>query len=280
MNDYTRSAVLVGVDDSLNANIAAAWAVAIGRRLGVPVRAVAAWTRVASKALPGVDDDVSEMNTHVASAAAQSLRDVGLDDVDIVARRGPAATVLLDAVNELDASILVVGTRGLGPLSGLLLGSVSRRLLFTTDRPLVLVPRRWTMSPPPLTRILVGVDCSAVARRVLSWSAAFCADLGLPATIVRCADPGCEKPPGHVERFDEDVRADAEEALVQFRDNDVEYKVVVCNTDPRVGLPEAAASDGAGLIVIGSRGAGQFSGLGDTASYLVRHSPLPLAVIP
>jgi nucleotide-binding universal stress UspA family protein len=104
--------------------------------------------------------------------------------------------------------------------------------------------------------------------------------MGVSATIVRCADPGCERPPGHVEHYDEQIRDDTEAALVQFRDLGIEYTLEVCNLDPRVTLPKAAARDQAGLIVIGTRGAGHFSGLGGTASYLVRHSTLPLIAIP
>ena len=71
-----------------------------------------------------------------------------------------------------------------------------------------------------------------------------------------------------------------DEALAMFRDRAVECSLRISHCDPRVGILESAAGDGAGLIVIGKRGAGQFSGLGGTASYLVRHSPLPLAVVP
>jgi nucleotide-binding universal stress UspA family protein len=131
-----------------------------------------------------------------------------------------------------------------------------------------------------LTRVLVGVDCSPIARRVLSWSAGFCADLGVPATIVRCASPGCERPPGLVERVDGRVRSETEEALEGFRDLGVGYTIAIAHCDPRVALVENATSDQAGLIVIGSRGEGQFRGLGGTASYLARHSPVPIAVIP
>ena len=67
---------------------------------------------------------------------------------------------------------------------------------------------------------------------------------------------------------------------MELRDHGIDYTLEVCNHDPRVALPETAARDGAGLIVIGTRGAGHFSGLGGTASYLVRHSPLPIIVIP
>lgn len=280
MTDRTQNAILVGVDGSPNAGIAAAWAVEVGRRLDAPVEAVAAWTEVPPPYVDGVDEHVAEMNAHVTEIMAQVLDAEGLDDVNVTAIQGPIAQVLLSAADEREASMLVVGTRGLGPLSGLLLGSISRRLLFTTRRPLVVVPRRTPPDPQALTRVLVGVDCSPVAQRVLSWSARFCADLGISATIVRCASPGCEKPPGLVDDLDNGVRSDTEEALRLFRDLGVDYTIVVAHCDPRVALVENVASDQAGLIVIGSRGEGQFRGLGGTASYLARHSPVPLAVIP
>jgi nucleotide-binding universal stress UspA family protein len=280
MIDHSRGAILVGLDGSPSAANAAAWAFAIGRRMNSPVKAAAAWTHRPSPHEHGVDNLASEMHTQIVDVATRSLLDAGLVGIEVIAVRGPVTEVLLETADTLDASMLVVGTRGLGPLSGLLLGSISRRLLFTTHRPLVVVPSQSTPSPPALTRVLVGVDCSPVARSVLSWSATFCADLGVPATIVRCADPGCEKPPGHVARVDAQVRADAEEALVSFRDHEVAYDVVVAHCDPRAALLETAASDLADLIVVGRRGEGQFRGLGGTTSYLARHSPIPLAVIP
>ena len=61
--------------------------------------------------------------------------------LEVTAVQGPATEVLLKTADGLDASLIVVGTRGLGPLAGLLLGSVSRQLLFATDRPLALIPQ-------------------------------------------------------------------------------------------------------------------------------------------
>lgn len=280
MHDHSTTAILVGIDGSTNATIAAAWALAVGRLTNAPVKATAVWTGHPEPHGSGVDDLVSEIQSKTVDAATRSLLDAGLEDIEVTGARGPVAEALLDASDALDASMLVVGTRGLGPLSGLLLGSVSRRLLFTTHRPLVVVPCQSTLDPPTLSRVVVGVDCSVVAERVLSWSVAFCADLGVAATIVRCADPGCERPPGHVARVDDRVIAKTEEALGPFRARGVEYRVVVAHCDPRVALLETAERDGAGLIVVGRLGEGQFRGLGGTASYLVRHSPLPLAVIP
>lgn len=280
MTERTQKAILVGVDGSPNAATAAAWAVALGRRLETPVEAVAAWIEDSPPYVDGIDEYVREMNAHVANVMTEALDDTGLREINVTAIQGPTVEVLLRAADDFEASMLVVGTRGLGPLSSLLLGSISRRLLFTAHRPLVVVPRRAPPSPEALTRVLVGVDCSPVAQRVLSWSAGFCADLGVPVTIVRCASPGCERPPGLVEHLDGRVMFDTEEALGEFRDLGVDYAIAIAHCDPRSALVEHVASQRAGLLVIGSRGEGRFRGLGGTASYLARHSPIPLAVIP
>ena len=280
MTEHTTNPILVGIDGSISSSIAAAWAANLGIRTGVPVIAVAAWNESLTPFVAGRDDPAEHSNSDRADLAARTLHEAGVDRLQVIAICGPITDTLLNATEEFDASMLVVGTRGLGPLSGLLLGSVSRRLMFAMQRPLVVVPRSSSLDPQEMARILVGVDCSAVADRVLMWAARFCSDAGVSATIVRCASPGCERPPGHVDQIDDRARANVERALKPFRDLGVEYSIAIAHCDPRVALVENAENGQADLIVIGTRGEGQFLGLGGTASYLARHSPVPLAVIP
>lgn len=53
---------------------------------------------------------------------------------------GGAAHVIADAAQERDADVIVVGTRGRTPLGGLLLGSVTQRLLHIARCPVLAVP--------------------------------------------------------------------------------------------------------------------------------------------
>jgi nucleotide-binding universal stress UspA family protein len=52
---------------------------------------------------------------------------------------GPAHAIA-DVAEEVDADLIVVGTRGHAPVAGLLLGSVTQRLLHVAARPILAVP--------------------------------------------------------------------------------------------------------------------------------------------
>ena len=69
-------------------------------------------------------------------------RDEGLDATFTFLKAGQAgaAHLIVEAAREVDADLIVVGTRGHGPLAGLLVGSVTQRLLHLAPCPVFAVP--------------------------------------------------------------------------------------------------------------------------------------------
>lgn len=121
---------MVGVDGSEASVKALRWAIEEARLRGATVRAVHAWSypRVstyheAAHALAApLAEQAEAVLDRVVQEAAEGEHDVEIQQVTV---EGPAAAALVEASSE--ASLLVIGSRGLGGFSGLLLGSVSHQ---------------------------------------------------------------------------------------------------------------------------------------------------------
>jgi nucleotide-binding universal stress UspA family protein len=76
-----------------------------------------------------------------AEEGVKLARNVGLDaQPRAAARVTTVAATILETARELDASAIVVGSRGLTGVKSLLLGSVSHGVLQHADRPVIVVP--------------------------------------------------------------------------------------------------------------------------------------------
>ena len=75
---------------------------------------------------------------HVAEAAAARAREAGVDATAHTAH-GDVVDSIADAATMFGADLLVVGSRGHGPLSGAVLGSVSHALVRRSPVPVTIV---------------------------------------------------------------------------------------------------------------------------------------------
>ena len=121
--------IVVGVDGSRLSLLALDWALIEGRLRGATLRVVTAWEYpVAVAGMEGVLDtaNVEATARHTQSTALGRFTNHGVEvSADLV--HGPAAKVLIEASNESD--LVVVGSRGYGGFTGLLLGSVSTQVV-------------------------------------------------------------------------------------------------------------------------------------------------------
>lgn len=71
---------------------------------------------------------VSALGDAIAEQAASRARELGASDVTIRVMPGDYAKSILETAEELGVDLIVMGSRGLGGLKGLLLGSVSNKV--------------------------------------------------------------------------------------------------------------------------------------------------------
>ncbi|HET6950469.1 MAG TPA: universal stress protein [Acidimicrobiales bacterium] len=85
------------------------------------------------------EEDAPERTRVLLESAVRGLRDRGLR-VQVVVRSGEPAPVLLDLAEDIDADLVVVGTRGRGDPADPALGSVARTVADRVRRPTLVVP--------------------------------------------------------------------------------------------------------------------------------------------
>ena len=123
--------IVVGVDGSEPSREALAWAVDEARLRGGRVVAVTAWEFpiLTTGGLETVSMDQAAFASVATNLLNQTVDAVAGGDVPIqrTVSHGSPAKVIIDAAEGAD--LVVVGSRGLGGFTGLLLGSVSAHLV-------------------------------------------------------------------------------------------------------------------------------------------------------
>ncbi|HSS66233.1 MAG TPA: universal stress protein [Gammaproteobacteria bacterium] len=79
---------------------------------------------------PAVAHEIHQaLGQRLLKGAAASAREKGARSVEVMLCEGNPAHAILDAAKKIDADLIVLGTRGLSNLKGLLLGSVSHKVI-------------------------------------------------------------------------------------------------------------------------------------------------------
>ncbi|WP_346958350.1 universal stress protein [uncultured Arthrobacter sp.] len=130
MDGEDRFRIAVGVDGSAESRFALEWAVTEARLRHGQVRALTAWEYPPETAgMEAVIWDPHVFGPAARRMQAETVKGVDTEGVNVTGDvvQGPTVTVLVDASK--DADLLVVGSRGLGGFTGLLLGSVSTQVV-------------------------------------------------------------------------------------------------------------------------------------------------------
>ena len=264
--------VLVGIDGSEQALAAVRAAAADAARRDVPLHIIHAfiWSslhvNVGSVApdLPGTGlrDQAEDLLAEAAAEAAKTAPQIRVSTHLI---DGAATPVLLEESDP--TTLLVLGDRGLGGFSGLIIGSVAVHAAAHARSPILVVRG----AEPTAGPVVVGVDSSEQSRLAIGFA------------FEESAQRGAELIALHVSK---DLDAEgAQQALTKALSGwQQKYPAVVVKPelvrgDPRHELVER--SKNAQLMVVGASGRDTVKGLllGSVSQNLIHHAECPVLVV-
>jgi nucleotide-binding universal stress UspA family protein len=140
--------ILVATDGSEGADhavdYAARWAAKVGAELlivtvtgGLPDRLLRDFTHAQHAWLGELLEAIS---AETLAKARERAHGIGVGATILEARTGEVAQTIIEIAREKQADAIVVGRRGAGQIAGLLLGSVSQKLVSLAPLPVTVVP--------------------------------------------------------------------------------------------------------------------------------------------
>jgi nucleotide-binding universal stress UspA family protein len=267
--------IVVGVDRSGRSASAVVWAADEAERSGRSLRLVCATGEGSPEA--GAEPDLVRLGRRLALA-----------ELECVVETGNAQEVLL--ASAADASLLVVGRRGMGTAQRLVVGSTSIAVAGRAPVPTVVVPEQWMQPTMASAPVVVGIEPanpgrpSAADEHVLGFAFSRAAHLRVPLIVV-----SAWAVPALLAWSPLDVgssRAGSEDALDErlapwrTRHPDVEVVARAVAEPAAHALREAAAVGQ--LTVLGRHSTERPHAfrLGSTAREVLHHAERPVVVVP
>ncbi len=245
-----------------------------------------------------IDAEYQHFLDHSAQEAvegAQRLVPAGLTAAFVVTRARSTAVGLLEVAHEHGARLLVLGSSTAGVLGRVAFGSVADRLLHTSPLPVVLGPRGFRCRPDArVGRVTAAFGASEGSAELVVAAAGVAARAGAALRVAsfavrprtpltagvgsRAEDAVVHEWASDVERARRGVLAEVER--LPRRPSAVEA-VVGHGTDWSGAIESIGWGEG-DLLVVGSSAAGPLERvfIGSRSSRIVRHSPVPVVVVP
>lgn len=273
--------IVVGYDDTTASMAAVRWAAELARSTRSGIHLVHAWSwPLLGQGMTGIPvldptgprNQAMRLLDDAAAGVAEAYPDVPVTSELLP---GSPREALEDISERTD--LLVVGTRGLGPMLGSLLGSVSRGILHDAGCPVAVIRSDEHRAGP----VLAAYDGSDVAGEAVDEGADLAAAWGSVLRVIHVRSGGHAPYGSGAEAWSAGSRSrgvleeGAARASARHPELEVQARVVEDRTVAE-GLLRAAT--GARLLVIGHRGLSR-GPFGSTAHAIVLHATGNVAVV-
>jgi nucleotide-binding universal stress UspA family protein len=258
--------ILLATDGSENTTQATQAALNIVRRRSSKLHLIHVWHDVHTPHAHGfVKSELRRQGREILDKEVKRIEEQGGTVTRSHLREGRTFEEVIKLGDELEADLLVVGSRGHRGLRRMLVGSHSEDIIHHTHRPVLVVRRGKDVWPP--TRIVAGDDFSEDARKAAELAAnlgkLFGARMLLLHAVPRLPKASTEA----VEAKLEDRAGELEDILKQRPQTRI-----VAGDPAEVLIEGAREGEGPTLVTVGSRGLGPVGRLrlGSVSTKVVR----------
>lgn len=280
---------IIGVDGSKGSRAALRFGATVAGDIGAKLRVAMAWEHPASAMLPtGPSTLPSRDDGDAATAAALRAligEELGDDSpfAQPVVLRGRPSRSLMRVATDHPGAVIVVGTRGRGGFTEMVLGSTCRALLHDDRVPVIVVHPDQAQLPERVSHIVVGVDGTPGSLSAARWAAELAVRLGADVIAVHALPIGTGDwlLPDTAQARNEILAMVDGPWIEPITAAGVPCRSVLVEEDPREAILRIADETGSGLVVMGrSSGEGLSRwAIGNVAESVVRHAKIPVAVV-
>lgn len=281
--------VVVGIDGSPESMAAARWAGREAALRGVGVRLLNVWQAPVGSVQFAPDPEQLRFweEARLRDAAKQLKERHPSLSVTMEQVTGTPMNVLLDFA--ATSEMVVLGSHGLGGISGFLYGSAGLHVLARSDQPVVLVRAADEPADPEGAAVVAGVDLGLPCDGLLTFAFEEAAARNAPLRVVHVWNVYKEygyAAPALDQRLAHELRAERARDLTRLlapwrgRFDGVEVAETMLDGPVAGGLVEEARR-GAALLVVGRRRPHGLAAvrIGPVAHGVVHHAPCPVAVV-
>jgi nucleotide-binding universal stress UspA family protein len=283
--------VLLATDGSEDATQATEAATDLAKRTGSELHVVHVWHDVPGPYRHGfVKRELHRQGQEILDAEVRKIEETGGTVTQAHLREGRTSDEVIRLSEELGVGLLVVGSRGMGTVRRILIGSHSEEIVHHAHVPVLVVRRGDAVWPP--NRVVVGEDFSDDARQAGEIAASIAALYEASMVLIYAHPDLPEVPPGEtrdaVVRELGDIRERDEEKLESRADELKEIlgsrpEIRVSDGYPAKVILEAIQEETPpALAAVGSRGLAGImrTRLGSVSTKVVTASPGPVLVVP
>src|SRR5919112_4520577 len=247
--------ILLATDGSENTAQATKAAIDIAKRRGSEIHLIHVWHDVHTPhAHAFVKSELRQQGREILDEEAKRIGEKGGTVTRSHLREGRTFEVVLKLGDELEADLLLVGSRGHRGLRRMLVGSNSEAIVHHAHRPVLVVRHGEDVWPP--ARIVAGDDFSEDARKAAELAANLGNLFGARMLLLH-AVPRLPQASGEaVEATLEDRAGELEDIL-----EEQPQTRVVAGDSAEVLIEAAQEGEGPDLVAVGSRGLGLVGGL-------------------